>query len=541
MVPVPAQRELRSVRHLVVVLGAAASGALWMVAALHSPRPMGPAIVLALLQALLFGAASLMLVGTLRPARSWAGYGVAPILALHVLLHYGFSNIVPALFPGIRTSMTLPTATWRIPVADLEYYCLGTGAAVALVVGAWAGCAAGRRLLPDRNSLPGNVGRPCRVAWLPSYRLALWACAAMLVVASLGTLRYGLQWTTAMTQAHIDSLPLAEKLLFHGLSPFLPAAPIVAAAAVVQASSRRQKRNAYLALVAAAAVSLGLLMAWRMRSTAMMALAAPIALLVYTGTLRWRRVLLPTVVLIVLAYVVVTSVRASGLTQLLAASGTRKVSVTEVVQSLRERSVQGSVRGWALLDLSYRTAGLEGVAAILEAQSEGRVGLKWGAVTTAGFKQALPALLRRGSNFPERLKTAPAHYGLFAPGDWVTTILAEAVLDWGPLLTLFAAFGIGLILECVDRSLLWLSQIRVLRGLGIIRFAWLFELFVFEWGIADVTLRFAKGILGYAVFFVVLAYATQALAGLTPRRRTMAVGAAPLVGPEGVGPASTPH
>ena len=255
-----------------------------------------------------------------------------------------------------------------------------------------------------------------------------------------------------------------------------------------------------------AASSLGLLMVWQMRSTAMLALAAPIALAVYSGRLSWRRTLLPVLIVVPLAYYLVTVVRGSSLPQLLSRGDILRVQVGDVVAALRERSTDRSVVNWALRDLSYRTAGLEGVAAIVEAQAEGRLDMKLGRVTGAGLLQALPASLRAAEGYQERLKTAPAHYGIFLKGDWVTTILAEQVLDWGPVFLLVSAFALGLVLECIDRGLLALSRVRVLRGLVIIRYAWVFEILVFEWGLADVTLMFVKAIAGYIVVFIVAGF-----------------------------------
>jgi hypothetical protein len=191
-------------------------------------------------------------------------------------------------------------------------------------------------------------------------------------------------------------------------------------------------------------------------------------------------------------------VRISDLPVLIETVGLSDVTASSLLEALTTRSGGQTITGQALLDLSYRTAGLEPAAAVIEAQETSQVGLRWGRVTWSGFIQASPSFLRTERLVPERLKAAPAHYGLFAEGDWVSSVLTELILDFGPFLLFLPAIVIGVVLSLIDRVLLWLGTLPWIQGLLVLRLAWLLSLVLFEVSLADRTLMFFKGTVGYA-------------------------------------------
>jgi len=163
-----------------------------------------------------------------------------------------------------------------------------------------------------------------------------------------------------------------------------------------------------------------------------------------------------------------------------------------------------SVLGRALSDISYRAAGLEGVAAILEYQSRGRVELQMGAVTAAGFEQALPASMRPAFENLKQVKIAPSYLGIFQPGDWVTTFLAELVLDYGVIWLFFPAAVAGLLVGCLDAIWLRIGQLSVLSGLIVLRIPFLLYPLTIGSNFAAMTVLFFKATVGYWILLLMI-------------------------------------
>ncbi|HAJ35399.1 MAG TPA: hypothetical protein DCL15_06865 [Chloroflexi bacterium] len=240
---------------------------------------------------------------------------------------------------------------------------------------------------------------------------------------------------------------------------------------------------------------------WRMRTYAMMSIALPVLLLLYVGAIPWCRTVLPAVLLIALAYFGITGARINLEKSTEWQSG--QIDITEFGNALTTIDWQ-AVTSKTMGDVSYRTAGLEGVASIIRAQELGWADTQQGKVLGAGFLQSLPLFLRPEFEIPERVKTAPSFLGIFLPGDWVTTFLAEFVLDYGIYALIVPGFFVGILIGLVDSGLLSLGIRPGLQGLLILRFPFLLYPVVFGTTVSDMIVTMFKGTLGFAVIFVVV-------------------------------------
>ncbi len=461
----------------------------WGAAAALSNRPVGDVALLLAAQAALTIAACLLV---------WRHAGDDPIdlrvvMPLHILLYSGLSNVVPALLPRLRPAELANLIALRMPEAGAGDYATATLAALGLLMG-WA---AGLEVVSHLAPASGSSCR--RAAGLPSGGTARAALVVLLVLVCACTLRYGLEFGVTLTDENVVSMPFAEQLLFHGLFWFLPVGPLLAAVAWMRRT--RPGRFETAGLMGIALVLVAVLAVWRMRSTAMLAVVLPVVVLAAKGRIDARRWAVPAVLLVGGAYAAITVVRISGLEQAVSERQGR-LSISELLDALARRSPEQTVSGRALFDASYRTAGLEPVAALVAAQSNGRLKPQEGRVARAGFQQALPAALRPGLDVPERVKTAPSHFGIFTEGDWVTTFEAEAVLDAGPAFTFLPGFLAGLLLGVVDLVLLRLGNSHGFDGVLVVRTAFLLYPIAVGASVADMTLLFFKGTAGYAVLFV---------------------------------------
>lgn len=479
----------------------ALSLAVWLAAAGLTHQPLAEALSLVAAQGMLAIMLCLLYAwskGRWLPA---SGPTVATILICHTAVYYGVSNLVPALLPDLRPESIAMLVEYRISPAPPSFYIIGTLSAVLFVM---AFCTGARAVLvlPVRLVPP-----PTRVyLWLPSCRFCVMACAIFLFFVLWGTARYSSQFVTgAMTSEAMAELCLVDQLVFHGLLYFLPIAPLLSAAALLQSAVPRNRRWIKLLLAGASVTTFLALATWGMRSTAMIAIMLPIALLSHAGAINWRRAVLSCAVLLTLIYSLVTYVRHSELSTLLAeTTSLRDLTIANVADSLRQRRVEEGVLEHFVGDLSYRVAGLEAAAALLQAQREDRLFLQFGRVTLAGFKQALPSSFRPEFEIAARVKTAPSHYGIFQSGDWVTTVLAEQILDFGPYFLVVPAAIAGFFMALIDRALLVLGRLEILQGLLVLRLAF-FTFIVSNGGsLADISLLFFKATIGYTALLVFL-------------------------------------
>jgi len=476
----------------------------WVAAFLFSVRPLAEALGLVLIQSVLAFFTFAVLVRALPRKQAADGPRLNFIIGLHVLIYYGLSNVIPALLPELRPETLIMMVTRRIPMSPAGVYSLATVAAMLLLLGLVLGCrlASGLWPLPRRHySQIANA-----YAWLPPYNLAMLACVMLLALVMVGTIQYGVHFDATMLSGEaMAGLPFSQQLFFHGLFYFLPIAPVLAAAAFVQAAKPRQRQLARWLLAVASLMIFAALSVWRMRSTAMLSLAMPLALLAYAGKIDWRKIVLPAMGLMMIVYGIGTFVRGSDFQALMArTSDFTQLSMNEVVSALMTRAENQGVLESAMIDASYRTAGLEATASLIQAQTEAHLPLQWGKTIRAGFMQAFPASLRSALEIPERIKTSPAYLGVFEEGDWVTTMLSEFVLDFGPYFLFFPAVLAGLGLALIDRALLGLGRRPALKGLLIIRFAFLLFMVSNGGSLADMTLMFFKATIGYATMFLLL-------------------------------------
>ncbi|HEX9023242.1 MAG TPA: hypothetical protein VF799_05320 [Geobacteraceae bacterium] len=468
----------------------------WTVAGYLSDRSFPESCLLLGSQSLLAILMAALLTRTVPGYRSAEGPSLAFIFCLHGLIYYSASNIIPALLPELRPE----ELTVRVPGSPVWAYCVATIAAGFMVLGV---CTGSR--LACRNSGQSG-GKMDPHGWLPDYRLAMLACLSLLVLTTAGTFQYGVQVAMeVLSPEDLATMTLGQQLFFHGLFSVLPVAPFLAAAAFVKGNSSGQRRWAAWLLVVASVLTLAMLLIWGQRSTAILALALPLGLLANAGKLCWSRMVLPAIGVMVVVYGSVTIVRDSNLVPLLMTTDPGQLTVSEVVSALETpRADDRSLEAHALTDLSYRTSGLEGVASLVHQQFEGGIPFQWGTTVLSGFLQALPVPLRPEPDMAARIKTAPARLGIFEPGDWVTTILAEFVLDFGPVLLFLPALLAGMFLTVVDRSLLRLGQRPALGGLLILRI--IFFLFIISNGgsLAEMTIMLFKATIAYTALFLVL-------------------------------------
>lgn len=488
----------------------------WLTAALASNYPLSESMGLVTLQSVLAYFTFYVLVRAFPRQQRGDGPRLIFIVGLHVLIYYGFSNVIPALLLELRPE-AIASITNRIPVSSVWAYSRATGAAMLLLLGLVLGCRFASRLWPLPCHHWSRTASP--YAWLPPYNLAMLACVMLLVLVMVGTILYGETFDAAMLAGEaMAGLPFSQQLLYHGLFYFLPIAPVLATAALIQAANPRKRQLARWLLVIASIATFSALLTWGMRSTAMLSIALPLGLLVFAGKVNWRKILLPAMGLVVIVYGAVTFVRNSDFQALLArTSDLTQLTMRDIASALITRSTEQNVMQRVLVDASYRTAGLEAAASLIQAQTEARFPLQWGKTIRAGFMQALPVSLRPTFQIPERIKTSPAYLGLFQEGDWVTTILAEFVLDFGSYFLFFPAVLAGLGLALIDRALLGLGRRPALEGLLILRIAFLLFILSNGGSLADMTLMFFKATIGYTALFLVLGGVARIY--LSPKRQ----------------------
>ncbi|HEY3350324.1 MAG TPA: hypothetical protein VGM13_11160 [Thermoanaerobaculia bacterium] len=463
--------------------------AAWGVAAVFSDRPLGEKA------SLLAAQAALTVVACLLVSRH-AGDEPADlrvVLPLHALLYSGLSNVVPALLPALRPASLAEIVSLRMPESGAGDYAIATLSALGLLVG-WA---TGLEIVS--RCFPASRGGAARPLGTPRDSTALAAMLILFVLVAAGTLRFGLEYAITLSDERVTTLGLGDQLLFHGLFSFMPIGP--ALAAIVWMSHERRRPAVTAALVGASCLFVGVLGVWRMRSTAMLAVVLPMLLLSSRRRIDVRRWALPGVLLVVASYAAITAVRISDLEEAVR-EGAGRMSAADFLGAVGRQPPGESVSGRALFDASYRTAGLEPVAALVAAQDAGRLPLQEGRVLRAGFEQALPASLRTEFEVPERVKTAPSLFGIFTEGDWVTTFAAEAVLDSGAALTFLPGVVAGLLLGLVDRLLLRAGNARGFDGILVVRMAFLLYPIAVGASVADMTLLFLKATVGYAALFV---------------------------------------
>lgn len=469
----------------------------WFVAFCFSNGSFMDRSSLILTQSLLTCYIFIVLIKTLPREQSIAGPLFIFVFGLHALTFYNISNIVPSLLPELRPESLLTP----IPQSPAWAYVLATIAATLMFLGVVTGSRLALLFVPKARF---RVARP--YSWLPEYKLAIVACMAVVTLIIIGTSQYGVQVATEkLNDDFVGNMNLLEQLLFHGIFKILPIAPLLAAAGYVKANSRGQQKFAGFLLVFASIMTILILLIWGQRSTAMIALAMPIGLMINAQKINLRKTLLPIIVLLVLIYSSVTVVRGSRLLPLLALTpDISQLSMTEVISAITTKKNEDQALAMrALGDASYRTAGLEAVASLVKEQYEDRLPLQWGKTVISGFLHALPASLRPEPEVMTRIKTAPAYLGVFQPRDWVSTILAEFVLDFGPVLLFFPAVICGVVLTIIDFMLLGAGQCSPLNGILILRIIFLLSISN-DGSFADWTIMFFKATIGYTTLLTLL-------------------------------------
>ncbi len=486
-VPEPADRQ----RGGLLLLGSAVTAAGWLFSGLLAEIPLQELLPILFAQTAL-AALLLALLASDSPNRLEAGPGAVTFLALHGLIFYGLANIAPAFFRNLRPFELRALMEWRIPPAPVDAYTAATIAAIGLLAGAAAGAGIVSRAF--RVTVPSSPGART-VSWLPG---AATAAASLAVVAALvvaGTVRFGLGFGLTLTDEAILQFDLLDQLLFHGLISFLLLGPALAAAVYIQSRRIGALGTGFLGIIGVLLVVL--IAVWRMRSTAIIAAALPIALLGLTGKLDVRRWLAPAVLLLLGIYAAVTAVRVSDIGNVVLEGGERNPAARDLLAAAARRGPDETVVSRTVFDLSYRAAGLEAVAALIEAQQDGRLDVQGFRVTGSGYLQSLPARLRPQQDMPLKVKTAPSTLGIFGEGDWVTTILSEGVMDCGMWGTALYGFLAGFLICLVERALLRLGSLPVLDVLLVLRYAFLAYLLYIGADLPSMTATFFKATIGF--------------------------------------------
>jgi hypothetical protein len=433
------------------------------------------------------------------------GPNILSLLALHVLLYYCIANIFPAIIPEQRTYFSQMMN--KIPESDVGYYFLSSVAAVVFLVATVLGYYACNSLFKNFSVHRSRLNSFSNVPWLPSYQTSLLFSSVLMICIIYATIMYGWKTGTILTDENIIEFTFFEKLTFHGSIYFLPVPPILGSSAYIQANSLKQKKYALWLFGLSCLVTLLCLIIWRQRSTAMIAVSLSICLLGYTNTIPWKKLILPIILSVVIAYSLVTIVRESALPALISMSGDLSgTSAAEMISAIQPESNDMGILSSFLNDMSYRTAGLEGVAAIIMAQERGNIELMMGRVTFAGFKKSLPMSLRGENTFDDRIKTAPSFYGVFDEGDWVTTILAEQVMDYGIFILFLPSFVIGFLLCAIDALLYYMGSMPSCDSLLVIRISWLLYIISNGGCLSDLTLNFIKATIGYTFMLLIIGY-----------------------------------
>jgi hypothetical protein len=446
-----------------------------------------------------------------------------PVLTVHVLLYYGIANAIPAMLPELRPVAILGV-TGRIPMASGMSYAVASLAGLLLLSGAAIGWMISEHTFHLREGSWRVYERERRWLWLPSYRLSVIACIALIVAVGFVTVSIGTSWGAFLGDYEMQmELPTWHKVVIYGVIRLLPVAPILAASAYLQAKTPQGKRCCFFLLVSSSILMVLTLAIWGMRTNAMISVALPVWMIGFFRERKWSSVVLRLLILSTMIYGGVSVVRLSQVSVSLVDPG--EGSISHIFSAVTRPATDRAVLDYAVSDASYRMAGLEANAALIEAQETGLLRLRWGKVMWAGFIQALPAWLRSDFLNPERIKTAPAHYGIFAEGDWVSSVLAESVMDFGPIGVLLPGLLAGFVLNVMDRTLLWFgSRCPSLEGLLVIRLAWLVQILDFT-SLADVTILFLKAVSGFIAVFVLVGFVLQLDHGLFRRRPKRAISA----------------
>jgi len=473
---------------------------IWSIAGLISDRPIEDAFILVLTQSGISICAFILLYKFIPSRRVGPEFGF--IICLHYFIYYSISNIVPALLPGIRP-IKIQVMLERIPLASAWSYGIASIASGLLVFGLIIGAYLSQKFLP---LLPIDK-REAKFIWFPGYRLNVYACNFILLVVIYGTLRFGLNEIMVSEQLFTD-LSLFQQMVFHGLFYFLPIAPLLAAFALVRATTLKQRRFTYWLLAMACLITFFDLSILGQRSTAIIALLVPIVFLAFIGKINFRQIILPTLVGMVFIYAGVTLVRDSNLRYFLSNKDS-DISLKTFTSILTTQNENKDVLGHAIADISYRTAGLEAVAAFIQKHNEDVLAYQYGITVGSGFIQALPRALRHIDEMPEQIKIAPSYLGIFDPGDWVTTILAEFTLDFGPFWLFFPAIIAGFIFGMIDRILLIMGQTPQLEGLLILRIVFLLYIISNGGSLAGMTLLLFKATIGYTILLIFISTITR--------------------------------
>jgi hypothetical protein len=420
------------------------------------------------------------------------------IVSLHTLIYYGLFNVVPALVIDWRPE-NISIMLSRIPKSDIIFYSLSTLASVLFFFGCVFGIIVynyffNRKILSKSYSMNW---------FLPSSKLCLNIGIFLIIIQIISLFLFALN-TNLITDDDILKLNFFEQVVFHGITYFSNISILLFVSAYTQCIDLEKRKHIKIVTIFSVLISLAVVIVLGQRSTVLISFMLPILYLLTNGKIKMTKVFLPFLLFSFILYSVVSFFRDANVKAILSIAKSNEIDLIEASKDVSSTKDDFNLVTRGIGDISYRTAGLEPCAAIIQSQFKGELNYQWGNTIYSGILQALPRFFRNSDYIPERIKTAPYNFRVFDEGDWVTTILSEFVLDFGPFLLVFPAIVLGIILAFIDHVFLSLIRYNFFESFSIIRISFLIFILSNGGSFSEITFLFFKAVSGFAFIFIII-------------------------------------
>ncbi len=422
------------------------------------------------------------------------------IISIHFLIYYGLFNIIPALIPEWRPD-NISIMLSRIPKSDIFYYSIATFSSILFFLGCISGVYTYNYFF-NRNLKDIKYANNW---FLPNSKLSLYIGFFLIFIQLLSLFLFALN-SDLVSDDDLLNLNFFEQIIFHGVTYFSTVSILLFVSAHINSTNLKTKKHIKLAIIFSIIISLFVVVILGQRSTVLISFLLPVLYLLTNGKIKFSKIIFPFLVIAFTLYTVVSFFRDSNVKMLLTILKNNEINFTEITKDVSSSKDNFDLITRSIGDISYRTAGLEPCAAIIESQYNNQLNYKWGTTIYSGILQALPRFFRNTDYVPERIKTAPYQYGIFGEGDWVTTILSEFVLDFGPFLIFIPAIFLGLVLALIDHIFLFMINFKLLKSISIIRLSFLIFLLSNGGSFAEITFLFFKAVFGFTMIFILLTY-----------------------------------
>jgi hypothetical protein len=420
------------------------------------------------------------------------------IISFHFLIYYGIFNVIPALVSDWRPD-NISTMLSRIPKTGIIFYSIASLSAILFFLGCIFGVSIYNFFFKGHLDIKSNAKK-----WfLPDSYLCLNIGIFLNVIQIVSLFLFSLN-SNLSTDDEILNLTFIEQIVFHGVTYFSSISILLYVSAYVQSNNIITKKHIKVATIFSIVINLLTVFVLGQRSTVLISFMLPVLYLITNGKMKPSRVLLPFLLISFILYSFISFFRDSNVKALLTVAMNNEVEIIEISKEVVSSKGNFDLITRGIGDISYRTAGLEACAAIIQSQSKGELDYQWGNTIYSGILQSLPRIFRNSDYIPERIKTAPYKFGVFDEGDWVTTILAEFVLDFGPFLIIFPALFLGLVLAFIDHFFLIIIRSKYFKSLSIVRIAFLIFLLSNGGSFSEITFLFFKAVSGFAFVFVII-------------------------------------